>query len=139
LEAADCGRNLARRRAKYAMTDTPLPEWMEALTSELGLNDTPSPILDSRITSLLEVVKNVEFTTKGWEHVKKLIRGDPDASRTPLFQRITEGHPDDLLMFTIMIAIPYGLAKAYGQKMGYSQNKSEAIINYFTAIRNRHG
>ncbi|KKK62250.1 hypothetical protein LCGC14_3006220, partial [marine sediment metagenome] len=53
------------------MTDTPLPDWMEPIVSELGLDDTPTPALDEHITNLLEVVKHIEFTPKGWAHVKK--------------------------------------------------------------------
>ena len=115
------------------MTDTPLPGWMEALTAELGLDDTPAPAMDEHVTSLLEVVKNVEFTASGWEHVKKLIRGDPSVTRTPLFQRITGDSEDDLLMFTVMVAIPYGLAKSLGRRLGYSSKNADNIINYFTA------
>lgn len=115
------------------MTDTPLPGWMEAIAAELGLDDTPAPALDEHVTSLLEVVKNVEFTASGWEHVKKLIRGDPSVTRTPLFQRITGGSEDDLLMFTIMISIPYSLAQSLGRRLGYSSKNADNIINYFTA------
>ncbi len=115
------------------MTDTPLPGWMEAIAAELGLDDTPSPVLDEHVTSLLDVVKNIEFTASGWEHVKKLIRDDPSVTRTPLFQRITDGNDDDLLLFTIMVAIPYGLAKSLGRRLGYSSKNADNIINYFTA------
>ena len=108
---------------------TPLPEWMSGLTDELGLDDTPSPPTDEHITNLLEVVKHIEFTPKGWAHVKKLIVEDDAVSQVPLFQRITAAAEDDLLMFTVMIAIPYGLARA----LGYSESRSERLINYFTA------
>ena len=115
------------------MTDTPLPGWMESIASELGLDDTPSPVLDEHVTSLLDVVKNIEFTASGWEHVKKLIRDDPSITRTALFQRITDEDENDLLLFTIMIAIPYGLAKTLGRRLGYSNKAADKLINYFTA------
>jgi len=115
------------------MTDTPLPPWMKSLVSELGLDDTPSAELDGGVTSMFEVIKNIEFTASGWEHVKKLIRGDPSITRTSLFQRITDGNDDDLLMFTVMVAIPYGLAKTLGHRLGYDSRAAEKLINYMTA------
>lgn len=115
------------------MMDTPLPSWMESLVSELGLDDTPSAELDEHVTSMFEVVKNIEFTASGWEHVKKLIRGDSAITRTSLFQRITDGNDDDLLMFTIMIAIPYGLAKTLSHRLGYDSQAADKLINYMTA------
>ncbi|KKM81484.1 hypothetical protein LCGC14_1329290 [marine sediment metagenome] len=107
---------------------TPLPDWMESLTEELGLGDTPA-VLAEGVTSLLEVVRKLEFTPQGWRHVKKLIVNDKAVSQTPLFQRITEANDEDLLLFTAMVAIPYGLARA----MGYDEKHSEKLINYFTA------
>ena len=115
------------------MTDTPLPPWMESLVSELGLDDTPSPDLREGVTNMFEVIKNIEFTASGWEHVKRLIRGDSAITRIPLFQRITDGNDDDLLLFTIMIAIPYGLAKTLGHRLGYDSQAADKLINYMTA------
>ena len=106
---------------------------MESIVSELGLSDTPSAELDEHVTSLMDVVKNIEFTASGWEHVKKLIRDDPSITRTPLFQRITDGDENDLLLFTVMVAIPYGLAKTLGHRLGYSSQSADKLINYFTA------
>ena len=111
------------------MTDTPLPEWLESMVSELGLDDTPQTAVGTAMTSLLDVVKNIEFTPQGWAHVKQMIVNDKAASKIPLFQRITEADSDDLLLFTVMIAIPYGLAKA----LGYEGKNAEKLINYFTA------
>ena len=113
------------------MTD--LPGWMESIVSELGLNDTPSAELDEHVTSLMDVVKNIEFIASGWEHVKKLIRDDPSITRTPLFQRVTDGNEDDLLLFTVMVAIPYGLAKTLGRRLGYDSQAADKLINYMTA------
>ena len=106
---------------------------MESLVSELGLDDTPSPDLEAGVTNMFDVIKGIEFTASGWEHVKRLIRNDPSITRTPLFQRITDGNDDDLLMFTIMVAIPYGLAKTLGQRLGYSTKAADKLINYMTA------
>ncbi len=111
------------------MTDAPTPEWLEALTEELDLGDTPLPVLAEHVTNLLEVVKGLEFTPQGWAHVKRLIVNDKAISQIPLFQRITEENEDDLLLFTALIAIPYGLARA----LGYNEKLSEKLINYFTA------
>ena len=110
----------------------PLPEWMKSLVSELGLDDTPTTPLDEHITSLFEVVKNIEFTASGWEHVKKLIRSDESISQVSLFQRVTNASENDLLMFTVMVAIPYGLAKTLSNRLGYSQQSADKLINYFT-------
>ena len=106
---------------------------MESLVSELRLDDTPSAELGGGVTNMFDVIKNIEFTASGWEHVKKLIRNDPAITRTPLFQRITDEDDDDLLMFTIMIAIPYGLAKTLGHRLGYSTQAADKLINYMTA------
>lgn len=104
-----------------------LPEWLETMVSELGLDDTPQDMAET-VTSLMDVVKTIEFTPSGWAHVKRLIATDKAVTEVPLFQRITEANEDDLLMFTVMIAIPYGLARA----MGYDSKRSEKLINYFT-------
>lgn len=103
-----------------------LPEWLETMVSELSLDDTPQEMAETII--LMDVVKNIEFTPAGWSHVKRLIANDEAVAEVPLFQRITEASEDDLLLFTVMIAIPYGLAKA----LGYKGKNAEKLINYMT-------
>ena len=108
---------------------TPLPEWMRVLTDELDLGDTPSPVTAENVTAFLDVVKNIEFTAKGWAHVKRMIVTDEATDDIPLFQRIIDASEDDLLLFTAMIAIPYSLAR----NLGYDARKATKLIQYFTA------
>ena len=103
---------------------------MRELTGPLGLDDTPVLSDDGgAFVSLLDVVKAVKFTTEGWAHIKKLIVNDESVSQIPLFQRILAASDDDTMVFTAMIAIPYGLARV----LEYDKAASERLVNYFAA------
>ncbi len=109
---------------------TPLPEWMKSLTEQLGLDDTPAAEgVDDAVTNLVDVVKHIEFTPKGWAYIKRLIVGDRSVDSVEFFRRVTEASDDDMMMFTALIAIPYGLARI----LRYSEKHSEQLINYFAA------
>lgn len=106
------------------------PQWLQDLERELGLDDTPPPVEEAtEDPALLDVIKNTEFTPKGWARVRELILRADEETDIDIFHRILRADKDEAMMFTAMIGLPYYL----GKTIGYASEHLEKMATFVAA------
>lgn len=112
-----------------------MDNWIDKIVEEMGLGDTvpPEDVLSTEVRlNLLEILRRVEFTIKGWQIVRKTLSVESQKAREGLLQSILEADPDDARMFIAVMQVPFLL----GEALKYTDSESEQLSLFMVMALN---